>query len=114
MNELETKILVHIRNHHRGVENAITFKNLSVELQINSRDLRQAVSDLVTRGEGTIGSNSVSGYFYCVTDEEVKHCAAELFSRGSKDFSRAWGLIQSRNRDKQEHPEQQRLFAEVK
>jgi len=113
MNSLEHKILVHLKNHHRGVCNAITFKNLSVELRINSRDLRQAVSDMVRRGEGTIGSNSVDGYFYCVSDEETDHCAAELFSRGTKDFERAWGLLKSRSKDRLVKIEQQKLFAEV-
>lgn len=109
MNELEHKILVHIRNHHRGSENAITFNALSVELQINSRQLRECVSNIVTNGEGCIGTDSVSGYYYAINDEEFTHCYRELISRGLKDFKRARGLMRARTNDKQEVREVKQL-----
>lgn len=102
MNELEHKILIHLKNHHRGNFNAITFKALSVELGINSRELRLYVSNIVSNGEGCIGSDSVSGYYYITTDEELNYCHGELVSRIKKLAKRAKGLRQARIKDRQE------------
>ena len=112
MNEFEYKILVHLKNHHRGSENAITFKNLSVELRINSRDLRSAVSDLVTRGEGCVCTDSINGYYYPLSYDEYFHCYKELRKRGLSDLKRARGLMKAWYKYEGKI-EQQRLFAEV-
>jgi hypothetical protein len=113
MNELEHRILTHLKNHHRGSNNAITYKALSVELRINSRELRYAVANIVTSGEGCIGSNSVSGYFFITDDEELNYCHSELVSRIKKLAKRARGLRRARMNDKLVTIEQQKLFAEV-
>jgi hypothetical protein len=99
MNELEHKILVHLKNYHRGKERAITYKALSVELRINSRLLRECVSNIVTNGEGAIGSNSSTGYFYCIDDEEYQYCHDELIARIKALSKRAKGLRIARTRD---------------
>jgi len=81
MNELEHKILVHMKNHHRGVCNAITFKNLSVELRIEPRHLRNIVSEMVKSGTAPLCSTSSDGYFFPVNCEEIDHAQAEDLSR---------------------------------
>lgn len=114
MNETEHKILVHLKNYHRGKERAITFKALSVELRINSRLLRECVSNIVTNGEGAIGSNSSTGYFYCIDDEEYQYCHDELLARIKALSKRAKGLRIARTRDINDMAkpkgEQQELF----
>lgn len=99
MNETEYKILTHLKNHHRGIDNAITYKALSVELHINSRLLRECVSNIVTNSEGCIGSNSTDGYFYCIDDEEYQYCHDELIARIKALSKRAKGLRTARTRD---------------
>ena len=111
MTELEHKILVHLRNHHRGSGNAITFKTLSVELQINSRELRYCVSNIVTNGEGCIGTDSISGYYWLTSEEEFEHNQNELRSRAMKILVRRKGQrIAWKNRSVK--VEQQSLFLE--
>ena len=90
MNELEHKILVHLKNHHRGSLNAITFKALSMELHINSRELRNLVAEMVTAGE--LIASSQDGYFYIINDEEYQLAHDELISRIKKLSRRAKGL----------------------
>lgn len=90
MNELEHKILVHLKNHHRGSLKAITFKALSVELRINSRELRYLVAGMVTGG--ALIASSQEGYFYIVNDEEYQLAHDELISRIKKLSKRAKGL----------------------
>lgn len=113
MNELEHKILTHLKSHHRGKENAITFKALSIELRINSRLLRKSTAGLVKNGEGCIGTTNTDGYFYVVTDEEFDHCQNYYKSYAMEMLLRRKGQRKARINDKQEHPQQQRLFAEV-
>ncbi len=110
MNELEHRILTHLKNHHRGSNNAITYKALSVELQINSRELRYAVANIVTNCEGCIGSNSVSGYFFIIDDEDYQYCHDELISRIKKLSRRAKGLRISYMLRKEIKPKQMQLI----
>lgn len=90
MNEVQEKILVHLKNHHRGAERAVTYKKLSLELKVNSRELRYCVAGLVT--EGALIASSQDGYFYIVNDEEYQLAHDELISRIRKLSRRAKGL----------------------
>jgi len=110
MNETEYRILTHLKNHHRSSERAITYKLLSAELHINSRELRYAVANLVSNGEGCIGTDSVSGYYYISDDDELDYCHSELVSRIKKLSRRARGLRRARMYDKQEIKPKQLQF----
>ena len=90
MTELEHTILVHLKNHHRGSGNAITYKKLSLELGINSRELRYLVAEMVT--DGALIASSQDGYFYIINDEEYQLAHDELISRIKKLSRRAKGL----------------------
>jgi hypothetical protein len=90
MNEIQEKILVHLKNHHRGSMKAITFKALSSELSINSRELRYLVAGMVTDGE--LIASSQDGYFYIINDEEYQLAHDELIGRIKKLSRRAKGL----------------------
>ena len=101
MTTLELTIIVKLKNHHRGKERAIHFKDLARNLDINSRELRRVVSGLVTSGVACIGSTSHDGYFYIDSKDELLHCYREMRSRGLKDLMRARGLMRSDVNDKQ-------------
>jgi len=113
MNELEHRILVHLKNYHRSNFNAITYRALSLELGINSRELRYAVANIVTKGEGCIGTSSSDGYFYITDDDDFDYCYNELIARIKALAKRARGLRRARMSDKLVTIEQQKLFAEV-
>lgn len=81
MTELEHKILVHLKNHHRSSENAITYKALSVELCIEPRHLRNIVSEMIKSGTAPLCSTSSDGYFFPVNEDELGHAQAEDLSR---------------------------------
>ena len=81
MNSLEHKILVHLKNRHRGAENAITYKSLSVELGIEPRHLRNIVSEMVKSGTAPLCSTSLDGYFFPINEDELGHAQAEDLSR---------------------------------
>jgi len=91
MNETEYRILTHLKNHHRSSERAITFKKLSLKLEINSRELRYAVANLVSNGEGCIGTDSVNGYYYLTSEEDFEHNQDELRKRAMKILVRRKG-----------------------
>jgi len=111
LNDLELKIIIRLRNHHRGKDNAIHYKELAIDLGINERELRDIVSNLVIDGKACIGSNCTEGYFYIVTDEEYQHTRNEIMSRIKKLAKRAKGLRLSRMFDKQlEEPKQLNLL----
>ncbi|MHB1125321.1 MAG: hypothetical protein ACYC0T_21765 [Ramlibacter sp.] len=90
MTETEYKILLHLKNHHRSSERAITYKKLSIELGINSRELRLCVSQMVT--DGALIASSQEGYWWISNDEEYQLAHDELISRIKKLSRRAKGL----------------------
>ena len=111
MNNLELSIIVKLKNHHRGKDNAIHYKDLASALDINERELRDIVSNLVIDDKACIGSNSTDGYFYIETDEEYQHTRNEIMSRIKKLARCAKGLRLSRAFDKQfDKPKQLNLL----
>jgi len=95
MTELELTITVYLKNHCRGKENAKHFKDLAEHFDLNERELRSIVSDLVTSGQACICSTSHDGYFYKSNNDELMHTYKELRSRGLKDLMRARGLLRA-------------------
>ena len=111
MTNLETEILYYIKTNHRGKANSITYKKLSLALDINSRLLRKTVSNLVNNGQARIGSSSKVGYFYIDTKDELLECYKEMRKRGLKTLVHARGLLRSDINDRQiEKPKQLELL----
>jgi len=90
MTETEQRILIHLKNHHRSAERAITYRKLSLELGINSRELRYCVANLVT--DGALIASSQEGYWWISNDEEYQLAHDELIGRIKKLSRRAKGL----------------------
>lgn len=101
MNDLEINIINQLRNNHRGKDNAVTYKRLASVIGVNSRELRQAVSELVTHYHYLIGT-SQEGYWYIDNDEEYQQAHDELISRIKKLSKRAKGLRLGHMRIKQQ------------
>jgi hypothetical protein len=95
MTSLELTITNHLRTYHKGKANAIHFKDLARVLDINERELRSIVAELVTSGQACICSTSSNGYFYKSNNDELQHTYKELRSRGLKDLMRARGLLRA-------------------
>jgi hypothetical protein len=81
MNSLELKIIVKLKNHHRGKDRAITYKQLAWLLGIEPRHLRSLVSEIIKSGQAPICSTSDSGYFFPENEDEFNHAQNEDLSR---------------------------------
>jgi len=101
MNDNELRTINYIRNYHRGRSNAITYKDLAFQLEINDREVRDIVSTLVTDYQVPIGA-SQEGYFYIIGDEEYRIAHSELISRIKALSRRAKGLRLGYIKSKQE------------
>ena len=103
MQELEIKIVQRLKNRHKGKANAITYKLLAFNLDINERELRFIVSELVTHRQLPIAS-SQEGYWWIESEDEFKLAHAELISRIKKLSKRAkslrLGYMKSRQEEK--------------
>ena len=112
MTNLETEILYYIKTWHKGKANAITFKKLSLALDIGSRTLRKTVSGLVNSTDAFIGSSSKCGYFYIDNKDELMDCYKELRKKGLAELFRARRLLRNEVFENQpEKFEQERLIS---
>lgn len=69
----------------KGIENAITGRQLSSWLGINQRRVRATIRSLREKGLPIASSSSgVRGYFIPTTPEEAEICRRHLLSRASK------------------------------
>jgi formyltetrahydrofolate synthetase len=98
MNNLEQTITQHLQTYHRGKDNAITFKRLAAELDINDRELRSIVADLIKSGEAPVCTGSESGYYWPVCIEDIQHSNAEDMSRIYELFKRPKGRKRAWNK----------------
>jgi len=92
MNSKEIEIAYKLKNYHRGKGNAITYKNLAAVLDLNERELRNIVSDLVTYRQLPIATDSQAGYYWTATDDEYQHAYNEIMSRVKALAKRAKSL----------------------
>ena len=91
MTNLETEILYYIKNNHFSKGNAIHFKDLAVKLDLNEREVRLCVAELVTHYEQPIAGTD-AGYYFIASQEEYDHASNELMSRIRKLSQRHKGL----------------------
>jgi hypothetical protein len=106
MTEQELNIIVKLKNHHRGKERAIHFKELAINLRLNDRELRDTIANLITDHQIPIGS-SQEGYFYITNDDDYQLAHSELISRIKKLARRAKGMRLGYAKSKQyEEPKQ--------
>jgi len=92
MTQIQHRLINYLKEYCYGKDRAITFRRLALRLDINSRELRRIVSDIVVNGIAPIGSNSKDGYFYISNEEEYGWAREELFSRIRKLSKRCKGL----------------------
>jgi len=92
MTQIQQKLINYLKEYCYSKENAITFRRLALRLDINSRELRRIVADIVINGIAPIGSNSKDGYFYISNEDEYIWARGELFSRIKKLSKRCKGL----------------------
>jgi len=92
LNYEEQKIVSYLKRWHIGKDNAITFKSLSIALNIPKRELRNIVAHLVAEHKQLIASTSSEGYFWIQNQSEYEHARAELISRIRKLNTRLDGL----------------------
>jgi hypothetical protein len=85
MSELKENIRYLLKKHHFGKDNAITIRDLAVELlpiRTNDREIRQAIRDL--NADGILILTSVHppyGVYFASCKEEVNEYLANLGSR---------------------------------
>lgn len=92
MTDNELTILNYIKDRCRGKQHAETFGRLSLLLDINERELRLCVAELVTHYEQPIASTSDAGYYWLNCDDEYQQASNELMSRIRKLSKRHKGL----------------------
>lgn len=92
MTQIQHRLINYLKEYCFGKDRAITFRRLALKLDINSRELRRIVSDIVVNGIAPIGSNSKDGYFYISNEDEYGWAREELFSRIRKLSKRCKGL----------------------
>lgn len=110
MNQLELNIIVYLKNHCRGKENAEHFKKLAEYFELNERELRDIIAHLITDYQLTIGSGQ-EGYYWICTDDEFSQAYNELMSRVKALAKRAKGLRIGYLKSKQyEEPKQLELL----
>ena len=102
MNSKEIEIAYKLKNYHRGKESAITYKNLAYVLDLNERELRNIVADLVTYRQLPIATDSQAGYYWINSDDEYQHAYNEIMSRVRALARRAKGLRIGYLKSKQE------------
>jgi len=78
---LETEIIYKLKTYHKGKDNAITYKSLAFVLDINERQLRNVVSEIVKSGKACLCSTSKDGYYFPENESEFNHAQAEDISR---------------------------------
>jgi len=91
MNELEIKIINKLKASHRGKDNAIHYKHLALILNLNERELRSIIADLITNRHLPVAT-SQEGYWWIDSKDEYELAHAELISRIKKLSKRAKGL----------------------
>jgi hypothetical protein len=91
MNQLEHSIIDYLKSHHRSKGNAIHFKDLAEYFEINERELRNIIADLITDWQIPIGS-SQTGYFFINNDSDFTLASSELLSRIRKLSKRHKGM----------------------
>jgi hypothetical protein len=91
MSQLEHSIIEYLKSYHKGSGRAIHFKDLAEYFEINERELRNLIADLITDWQIPIGS-SQSGYFFIDNDGDFTLAYAELISRIKKLARRAKGM----------------------
>ncbi len=91
MNDLEIKIINELKGLHKGRDNAIHYKRLALTLNLNERELRSIIADLITLQHIPIAT-SQEGYWWIDSKDEYELAHAELISRIKKLSRRAKGL----------------------
>ena len=91
MNELEIKIINELKGLHRGKDNAIHYKCLALTLNVNEREVRSIIADLITLQHIPIAT-SQEGYWWIDSKDEYDIAHGELLSRIKKLSKRAKGL----------------------
>ena len=101
MTQTQHRLINYLKEYCYGKDRAITFRRLALRFDINSRELRRIVADIVVNGIAPIGSNSKDGYFYIKDENEYKWAREELFSRIRKLSKRCKGLRLSWSNEKE-------------
>lgn len=65
---------------HRGRDHGISVAELSVVTGLSARTLREAISELRTRGHAIVGTPE-TGYYIAQTPDEVQECCRFLRAR---------------------------------
>lgn len=111
MTELELTIIVKLKNHHLGKDNAEHFKKLAHYFGLNEREFRRIVTAIIVNGIAPICSNSHDGYYYPSTLEEFEHAQNEDTSRIGELAKKVDGRQQAWDREYQpEKYEQSKLM----
>jgi hypothetical protein len=109
MNELEIKIINELKYYHRGKGNAIHYKHLALTLNLNERELRFVIADLITNRHLPIAT-SQEGYWWIDSDDEYQQASGELMCRIRKLSARHRGLRLGYIREKQDYKPKQLTF----
>jgi len=91
MNSLELKIINYLKSNHFGKSNSIHFIKLANIFDLNERDLRSLIADLVSDNHIPIGSGS-NGYYWIDGEAERKAAHEQLLKRIKKLSKRAKGI----------------------
>ena len=91
MNELEIKIINELKGLHRGKDNAIHYKCLALTLNVNEREVRSIIADLITNRHLPVAT-SQEGYWWIDSEDEYRQASGELISRIKKLSARHRGL----------------------
>lgn len=77
------KDILRVLKSHKGRLNPITAKTISKRLRIPEREVRRAISGLVTKRKLLIASsvNKPFGFYLIETLEELKECLGQYYSR---------------------------------
>lgn len=73
--------LIKLMERHKGHNNAISAKELSEQLDISSRELRELSGDIVKDGSALMGSSPDYGFFMIVDEEDYNLAIRHIESR---------------------------------
>lgn len=93
MDKLEQRIF-ELLSGHRGIDSAITAKEIQAQIGSDERRIRKAISRLVQEYHCPIAS-SVSypyGFYFITNEEEAKDCLRQYWSRIAELSKRAKAL----------------------
>jgi hypothetical protein len=94
LNEYEAEIVDYLKNFCDGIEHAISNEGLARKFMMDTRTMRNLITNLIVNQHIPIGSCSKnhSGIFYCVTDSDFEVAHRELIGRIKQLSRRAKGL----------------------